>query len=363
MRTDFWRAAKLLLAQLLKLDINEQLVREVDYLMAENQVLKNQITTNGKRLKFTNEQRRLLVVKAKALGQRLFDVVTIVRPETILRWQKKLIAMKFDSSKAARKVGRPRIEVDIEQLVLKLARENRSWGYSRIAGAIKNLGVKVSSSTVANIMHRNGFNPSGERGQGGMTWAEFIKIHKDEIWATDFFTTEVWTPLGLVTFYVLFFIQIKTRKIVLGGITAHPDSEWMAQVARNLTGWDGELENAKYLIHDRDTKYTMQFDELIKSSGIKPIKLPVRSPNLNAYAERWVKSVKNEIIDRQVLFGKKSLQHVLREYLAHYHKERNHQGLNNTIPFPSETVGIVSGKISKKERLGGLLKYYYRQAA
>ena len=224
MRTDFWRAAKLLLAQLLKLDINEQLVREVDYLIAENQV-KNQIATSGRRLKFTDEQRRLLVDKAKLLGRRLFEVVTIVRPETILRWQQKLIAHKFDSSKIERKVGRPRVEQDIEQLVLKLARENRTWGYTRIAGAIKNLGMKVSCSSVANVMRRNGFNPSGERVKGGITWAEFIKIHKDVIWATDFFTAEVWTPLGLVTFYVLFFIQIRTRKIVLGGITAHPDGK------------------------------------------------------------------------------------------------------------------------------------------
>jgi len=137
----------------------------------------------------------------------------------------------------------------------------------------------------------------------------------------------------------------------------------MAQIARNLTGWDGELESAKYLIHDRDTKYTTQFDEIMKSSGIKPIKLPVRSPNLNAYAERWVKSVKNEVIDRQVLFGKKALSHSLKEYVAHFHHERNHQGLGNTIPFPSETVGDITGKIRKRERLGGLLKYYYRQAA
>ena len=152
MRTEFWRAAKLLLAQLLKLDIDEQLVREVDYLMAKNQVLKNQITINGRRLRFTDEQRSLLVDKAKALGKRLFDVVTIVRPETILHWQKKLAAMKFDSSKVERKTGRPRVDLDIEQLVLKLAGENRSWGYTRIAGAIKNLGIKISGSTVANIM-------------------------------------------------------------------------------------------------------------------------------------------------------------------------------------------------------------------
>ena len=283
MKTDFWRAAKLLLAQLLNLDINEQLVCEVDYLMAENQVLKSQLKEKGKRLKFTDEQRRQLVIKAKALGKRLFEVVTIVRPETILRWHKKLIAQKFDSSKVKRKVGRPKVDVEIEQFVMKFSRENKTWGYDRIAGAIKNLGYDVSGTTVANIMRRNGLNPSGERLKGGMSWSEFLKIHKDVIGATDFFTAEVWTPFGLVTYYVLFFIQVKTRKIVIGGITANPNGEWMAQIARNLTGWDGELESAKYLIHDRDTKYTAQADSIMNTAGIKALKLPAMSPNLNAF--------------------------------------------------------------------------------
>ena len=363
MKTDIWKAAKLLLVQLLKLDINEQLSLEVDYLKAENQVLKNQFKQSGKRMKFTNEQRRYLAIKAKALGKRLSEVVTIVRPATIVNWHKKLVAKKYDSSKVKRKPGHPKVDVEIEQLVLKFVKENRSWGYGRITGTIRNLGYKISASTVANIIRRNGFNPSGDGTKGGMTWSEFIKIHKDVIWATDFFTAEVWTPFGLVTYYVLFFIQIKTRKVIIGGITAHPNGEWMSQVARNLTGWDGELEDGRYLIHDRDTKYSAKFDAIIRSAGIKPIKLPPRSPNLNAFSERWVKSVKSEILEKQVLFGKKSLQYVLREYTAHYHKERNHQGLDNTIPFPSDKVGNIQGNIKCNERLGGLLKYYYRDAA
>ena len=363
MKTDIWKAAKLLLAQLLNLEINEQLAREVNYLKAENQVLKNQFKQSGKRMKFTNEQRRFLAIKAKALGKRLAEVVTIVRPTTILIWHKKLVAKKYDSSKVKRKPGRPKVDVEIEQLVLKFVKENRSWGYGRITGAIRNLGYKISASTVANIIHRNGFNPSGDRTKGGMTWSEFIKIHKDVIWATDFFTAEVWTPFGLMTYYVLFFIQIKTKKVIIPGITAHPNDGWMSQVARNLTGGDCELENARYLIHDRDTKYTTQFDAIMQTSGINPIKLLPMSPNLNAFAERWVKSVKSEILEKQVLFGKKSLQYVLREYVAHYHKERNHQGLDNTIPFPSDKVGNIQGNIKCNERLGGLLKYYYRDAA
>jgi transposase InsO family protein len=196
-----------------------------------------------------------------------------------------------------------------------------------------------------------------------MSWSEFIRVHKDVIWATDFFTAEVWTPFGLATYYVLFFIQLKTREVIIAGITAHPNDNWMAQIGRNLTGWDSALENAKYLIHDRDTKYSTKFDGIMRNSGIKPLKLPAMSPNLNAFSERWVKTVKSEVLDKQVLFGKRSLDYVLREYTAHYHKERNHQGLDNTIPFPSDEVGNSDGNIKCKKRLGGLLKYYYRDAA
>ena len=214
------------------------------------------------------------------------DIWKAARPETVLRWHKKLVAKKYDSSKVKCKPGHPKVDVEIEQLVLKFVKENRSWGYGRITGTIRNLGYKISASTVANIIHRNGFNPSGDRTKGGMTWSEFIKIHKDVIWAADFFTAEVWTPFGLATYYVLFFIQIKTKKVVISCITAHPNDDWMAQVARNLTAWDYNLENAKYLIHDRDTKYSAKFDAIIRSGGIKPIKLPPRFSNLNAFSKK-----------------------------------------------------------------------------
>lgn len=145
---------------------------------------------------------------------------------------------------------------------LKFVKEDKAWGYRRIAGAIKNLGYKVSASTVGNIMKRNGFNPSGDRTKGGMTWTEFIRIHKDVVWATDSFTAEVWTTFGLATYYVLFFIQLKTRKVIIADITSPPNDNWMAQTARNLTSWDGRLENAEYLIHDLDAKYSTKFDAI-----------------------------------------------------------------------------------------------------
>jgi putative transposase len=246
--------------------------------------------------------------------------------------------------------------------VLTMARENPSWGYDRIAGAMKNLGHRISDQTVGNILKRNGIAPSDDR-KKNTSWSSFIRQHKEVLWATDFFTAEVWTSLGLTTFYVLFFIQLSTRRVVLGGITVSPNEQWMKQVARNLSGWGGEMAGARYLIHDRDSKFTESFDETLGAVGIEPVKLPPRSPNLNAYAERFVKSIKTESLNRMILFGEKMLRHVINEFLAHYHSERNHQGIGNVIPYPDGHVGLTAGRITKSERLGGLLSFYHRDAA
>jgi len=364
MKRDVRVAMVMLLSQLLKVDINKQVELENEYLREELQTFKAQFKQTGKRLIFTDEQRKILAIKGKALGKRMRDVVTIVRPETILKWYRNLVAAKFDSAKSPkRKVGRPRTPIDIARLVLLFARENSSWGYTRISGTLGNLGHKLSSTTVANIMKRNGLNPSGDRTPRGMSWAEFIRIHKEVIWGSDFFSVEVLTFSGLVTFYVLFFINLKTKKIVIGGISDHPDGEWMAQIARNVTGWDGKLENAKYIIHDNDKKYPPQFNKIMDGSGVKPVKLPIMSPNLNAYSERWVRSIKEDCLKYFIPFGEKSLKRIVSSYVEHFHEERNHQGLGNAIPFPAEHVGLTSGKIKTKKRMGGLLKYYYREVA
>ena len=183
---------------------------------------------------------------------------------------------------------------------------------------------------------------------------------------TDFFTVEVLTVRGLVTFYVLFFIHLETRRVEVAGITPHPNERWMKQIARNVTmdEW-GFLENCRYLIHDRDTKFCGSFRRVIKSSGVEPLRLPPRSPNLNAYAERWVKSVKDECLAKLILFGEASLRRALHNYLAHYNGERNHQGKDNVVLFPIATSDTcpAKGPVACRERLGGLLKYYYQEAA
>ena len=316
-------------------EVEESLLLKIEYLIEENRVLRNQIQ---KRILLTDSERRILAEKAVLLGKLMADIVTIVKPETILRWHRKLVAKKFDGTRNRKTNGRPHITPNIEALVVTMARNNTSWGYDRVAGAIRNLGSRISDQTVGNILKRNGIAPSPER-RKNTTWAEFIRRHKDVLWATDFFTAEIWTPLGLSTYYVLFFIHVQTRRVVLGGITISPNEAWMKQVARNVSGCGGELEDARYLIHDRDTKFTASFNEILKAVGVQPIKLPARSPNLNAYAERFVRSIKSECLDNLILFGEKSLRHVLSEFIVHYHAERNHQGVGNVIPFPDERLG------------------------
>lgn len=336
--------------------------RVIDYLLAENQSLHRQITSHGKRILLTDTERKSLAEKAVAMGKVMADFVTIAKPETVLKWHRKLVAMKFDSSKAKQHHGRRPVLPDVEAMILTLAKDNPSWGYDKIAGAIHNLGRELSDTTVANILRRHGISPLPER-KKNTTWASFIRQHTDVLLATDFFTTEVWTEFGLTTFCILFFIHIKTRKIVIAGAIDHPTGLWVEQCARNITGWDSPFQNIRYIIRDRDAKYTKTFDNIFIGAGIEPVKLPPKSPNLNAFAERFVRSIKSECLDRLILFGEKSLKHVLTEYIKHFHSERNHQGIANVIPFPDARIGPTTGKVIKSERLGGLLNFYHRKAA
>jgi len=246
-----------------------------------------------------------------------------------------------------------------------MAKKKLTWGYDRIVGALSNLGHTLSDETIGNILRRNGIPPAPER-KRTTTWKEFICAHMAVLAGTDFFTVEVLTMQGLLTDSVLFFIHLESRVVEIAAITTHPNETWMKQIARNVTmdEW-GFLDECRYLLHDRDTKYTHSFRQMIKSGGVEPLRLPPRSPNLNAYAERWVKSVKDECLSRLIFFGEASLRHALRNYLAHYSRERTHQGQENVLLFPTLKVKIDSedNAVLCRERLGGLLKYYYSEAA
>ena len=331
----------------------------IEYLKEENHILRGKL--KGKRPKFTDDERRRLAAKGRMLGRKLLaEVACIVTPETILRWHRTLIARKYDGS-GQRRPGRPRVMKEIRQQALQMARENPSWGYGRIRGALRNLGHKVGRTTVMRILKEQGISPSPER-RARPPWSMFLKAHWDVIAATDLFTVEAWSLTGLVRYSVLFFMDLSTRKVQIAGIMAEPTGERMKQVARNLTDpLDGFLSGKRYLIHDRDPLFTKAFAAILKTAGVRVVKLPPRSPNLNAYAERFVRSIKSECLDRLVLFGENHLRRVIEQYVEHYHRERNHQGLGNRLIVP--TKGAPDGPVRCRKRVVGLLKYSYRGAA
>jgi transposase InsO family protein len=291
-------------------------------------------------------------------------MATIATPETLLRWYKRLIAQKFDGSQQRRQLGRPRVEAEVEQLVVRMAAENPTWGYRRIQGALANVGHRIDKLTVRNILRRNHMEPAPQRRKAGMSWAQFLKMHWEVLAATDFFTVEVATWHGLVTYSVLCVMELATRRVHIAGITPHPTAAFMQQCARQLTDpCEGFLLGTHYLIHDRDTKYTQAFDALVKASGVEPVVLPPRSPNLNAYCERFVRSIKEEALERMVMLGERSLYYAIQQYLAHYHTERNHQGLANHLIALEPALASHSTQVRRRERLGGVLSYYHREAA
>ncbi|RKY16043.1 MAG: hypothetical protein DRQ55_18790, partial [Planctomycetota bacterium] len=253
----------------------------IEYLVEENRVLKEQL--GGRRLRLTDDQRRRLAAKGKLIGRRaLTRLATIVTPDTIMRWHRKLIAAKWTYH--ATRVGRPGLMKTIKALIVRMATENSNWGYCRIQGELKGVGHRVASSTIANVLKANGIKPAPDRAS---SWRTFLKAHWEQIGATDFFSVEVWTPRGLTTYYVLFIIDLSSRRVHLAGITTSPGEVFMAQIARNLTdACDGFLGSHRFLICDRDGKFTPSFRKTLEGAGTRIILTPRQAPNCNAFAER-----------------------------------------------------------------------------
>jgi putative transposase len=342
--------------------VDEELLLRNEYLVTENRLRRQHISG---RVRLSDGERKTLAAIGKQLGeQALEEIATIVTPDTILAWHRKLVAQQCDGAAQRQAPGRPPIAAELEALVVRMAQEHRAWGYARIAGALKHLGYTISAQSVGNIRKRHGLPPAPER-QKTTTWKQFMRTPMDVLVATDCFTTEVWTACGLVTYENLFFLHLASRKVHVAGMTPHPDQRWMAQIARNVTRADwGFLAPSQYLIHDRDGKYCPAFQWILDDAGVTRVPLPPRSPNLNAYAERWVRSVKEEALSKLLLFGERSLRHALSAYTIHYHQERPHQGKGNVVLMPSpEHATKREGPIRCRERLGGLLKYYDRDAA
>ncbi len=355
MTADYYPLQVLLLA--LSGWVNRVQQRTIDYLVEENRVLKEQL--KGRKLRLNDDQRRRLAAKGKQLGRRLLNrVATIVTPDTIMRWHKRLIAAKWTYQQ--RRGGRRGVMREIKALIVRLAKENATWGYTRIQGTLKDLGHRVGRTTVSRTLKSEGIKPAPDRPS---SWKTFLKAHWGEVAATDFFTTEVWTPRGLVTYYTLFLIDLRTRRVHIAGSTPNPNDSFMAQVARNLTDFvDGFLLRHRFLICDRDTKFTDQFLRLLKDSGIDTVLTPHRAPNCNAYAERFVRSIKEECLNRMVIFGEGSLHRAIREFVQHYHLERPHQGLGNKVIEREDRPPTSGTEVRCRERLGGILRHCRRAA-
>jgi len=346
---------------------DKELARQVEYLKAENRLLRARLP---KRIVVTAQERQRLLKYGRPVGKAIKDLISIVTPRTFARWlsaegKEGQGAAKAKAAEPRRKPGRPRTPDETRALVLRLAREN-AWGYTRILGELRKLGVtNVSRSTVVNILKGAGLEPGPKRGAG--TWDEFVKRHAATLWACDFFAKKVWTPVGLLEFFVLFFIHVGTRRVHLAGISAHPDRLWVAERARDAAqAFAAEVGKPTLLVRDHDAKFGPDFDAAFEAVGAQVKAVGPRAPNLNAYAERWVQSVRCECLDHFVVFGEAHLRHILSEYVTHHNMERPHQALGNQTLSARDPPGqevVAAGKVIASARLGGLLKHYRRQVA
>ena len=337
--------------------INRHQQDVIEYLKEENKILREKLGT--KRILLNDNQRMRLARLAKRLGRAvLADACGVFSPDTLLKWHRTLIARKYDGSKK-RAGGRKKISEELEKLIIQIARKNKTWGSRRIKGQLKYLGHKVSHTTIDNVLKRNGY-PSGPDRARQTRWSEFLRSHWESLAAIDFFTTEIYTLTGLTRYMVLVSIHYATRKVEVVGIIQQTHAQWMSQMARNLVDqFSGFLKDKKYLIHDRDPSFTKKFREILKSSGIKPIRTLPMSPHLNCIMERFVKSIKSEALDRMLIFGERHLEYVIKEYMEYYHTEPAHQGIGNEIIEPPPQG---QGEVVCQERLGGLLNFYRRAA-
>lgn len=335
---------------------HSQLERENRFLKLESQILRSKVKG---RIVPTPEDRARLVRYGRELGSAIKDTISIVTPTTFMRWVR-----QADGGPIGKRSGRPRKSAEVRQLVIRMANENPDWGCKRIEGELKKLEIQCCSNTVKAILIEAGIGPQpGRRKNTGSTWNEFMRIHANSIVAADFLTKEVWTLAGKFTCYILFFIHIGSRKVHICPPTYSPNGQWMAQQARNLCmemqDWP-EDQKPKYLVHDRDTKFTDHFRRIIGAEGARYVQIPKNAPDCNAYAEAWVASLKRECLNHITCFGRRHLGHVLGRYEAYYNEYRPHQSKGNRT---LRNTGRGQGAIRCESWLGGLLKHYHRESA
>ncbi|MCC6679130.1 MAG: transposase [Phycisphaerales bacterium] len=353
---------------------HDELARQVQFLRAENRMLRERLPA---KVRLTEPERRRLVRLGSALGSALREIITIVKYETFARWKRTLTSKKRSPK---RKVGpgRPRKGENLRELVVRLAAENRGWGYSRLVGELIKLGfTDISRTCIRDILRERGLEPAPKRCEP--TWGEFLKIHAQTLWACDYFTRPVLTLAGWRLCTFLFFMHIQTRRVIVSRPTLHPTHGWSERQA--LVFMESAREQGfkppTILLKDGDGKFGPGFSEVLREHGCAPKRLPIHSPNLNAFAERWVRSVRRECLDHFVAFGERHLGYLLRQYVEHYQQERPHQGLDNRLlardprkprarsgaPLSrADSSASPFPRIVCRKRLGGVLKHYERAA-
>jgi transposase InsO family protein len=311
------------------------------------------------RPRLTGIDRAVLAAIARMLPR---DRLTsfLVSPTTLLRWHRELVKRKWTYGRSGTS-GRPPIREEVRALILRLAHENARWGCVRISGELARLGIRVSATAIRSILRRNGLGPAPRR--EGPTWAEFLRAEGKGVLATDFFTVET---IRLKVMYVFFVIDLATRRVTLAGVTAHPDSAWVTQQARNLSVRErSPLQSKRYLIRDHDSKFTASFDEVLRTEGVAVIPTPIRAPKANAYAERFVGTARRECLDWILVLGRRHLERTLTSYIAHYNEARPHRGIGLAVPDGSGPPGdpVEPRRVRRKDVLGGLIQEYHGQAA
>ncbi len=334
---------------------------EIVVLRRQLDVLRRQV----KRAEFRPADRALLAMLSGALLRSHWSSF-LVTPGTILRWHRRLVTRKW--THPCRRGGRPPLAEHVVALIVRLTRENPRWGYRRIQGELKKLGIHVSASTIRTVLLRNRLRPAPRR--ASVTWRGFLRAQASSIVAADFFTVET---VRLKTLYVLFIIELHTRRIRLIGVTDHPNGLRVVQRARELS-IEREAERAagasawRFLVRDRDSKFTRAFDDVFVCDGIQVIQTPIQAPNANAFAERWVRTVRQECLDWMLLWSRRQLEHVLEEYVRHYNDERPHRSLALRPPRGID-LGVAPGgvgaavSVGRRDRLGGLVHEYYQVVA
>lgn len=330
--------------------------KDVEVLVLRHQVrvLERQLHA---RVRYRPADRAILAALSRLLPRERWRSF-LVTPDTLLQWHREAAKIKWRRWRKQRGPGRPPMGNELVELIIRLGRENRRWGCMRIQGELRKLGIRVSASSIRRVLRRNGLGPVPRRGP---TWPEFLRSQAHSVLATDFFTVDT---MSLKQLYALFVIELSTRQVHILGVTKHPTGPFVTQVARNLVAdLVDRGRSIKFLIRDRDTKFTTGFDEVFASEGIRIIKTPVRSPRANAYAERWVRTVRTECLDWTLVLGRRHLERILREYAGHYNQQRPHRGIQLSVPNGETTPTSPSLHVHRHDVLGGLIHEYHAVAA